>query len=71
MARPPEGVSLLDVVEALEDPVVGMVPHWSPVAEACDLDDRLEVVCDTVAEAVRERLGGVSLADLGGSPCRT
>jgi Rrf2 family protein len=66
LARPAGEISLLDVVEAVDGPVCGAVPRWTTAAAGVRLDDRLQAVCDTVAEAVREGLAGVSVADLTG-----
>jgi Rrf2 family protein len=63
LARPARSITLLEVVEAVEGPVRGQAV---PVAdgEGALLDARLQEVCEGVAEAVRRRLGKVSVADL-------
>jgi Rrf2 family protein len=65
LARPAKGITLLDIVEAVDGPVRGEAP---PVAAAGGgkLDRRLQAECDEAAEVVREGLQGVSVADLAG-----
>jgi Rrf2 family protein len=63
LARPARSITLLEVVEALDGPVEGEAPRVGG-REHARLDARLQGVCDGAAEAVRRRLGKVSLADL-------
>jgi Rrf2 family protein len=63
LARPAKGITLLEVVEAVDRPVRGDVPRWAPAAGRV-LDDRLQEVCDGVAETVRKRLGKVTVSQL-------
>jgi Rrf2 family protein len=65
LARPARAITLLEVVEAVGGPVRGEAPRVGNEA-AARVDDRLQGVCDGVAEAVRRRLREVSLADLAG-----
>jgi Rrf2 family protein len=65
LGRPAKAVSLLDVVEAVDGPLCGNVPRWKSGAAGARLDARLQRVCDTVAEAVRERLASATVAELG------
>jgi Rrf2 family protein len=64
LARPARGITLLDVVEAVDGPIRGEAPRFA--AGASRFDDRLRRVCDEAAAAVRRRLRQVSLADLAG-----
>ncbi len=66
LARPAKGITLLEVVEAVEGPVRGEVPAVGTTPEGKRLDARLRTVCDKAAEVPRERLRRVSLADLAG-----
>ncbi len=64
LARAPRTISLLDIVEAVDGPIRGQVP-------AIDGDDdkltrRLETVCTSTADLVRQRLGKVRISDLVG-----
>jgi Rrf2 family protein len=63
LARPARAISLLAVVEAVDGPVHREVPRWTPAVGA-GLDARLQRACDAAAEAAREQLRRVSLADL-------
>jgi Rrf2 family protein len=63
LARPARSITLLEVLEAVEGPIQGRMDAVGAGGGA-PLDARLQAVCDDVAEAVRRRLGKVSLADL-------
>jgi Rrf2 family protein len=63
LARPAGRITLLEVVEALDGPVRGEAPGVGG-GEHARFDAKLKAVCDGAAEAVRRRLGKVSLADL-------
>ena len=65
LARPAKGITLLDVVEAVDGPVRGETPRWAAAA-GHKLNARLQQVCDAGAEEVRGRLRKVSLAYLAG-----
>jgi hypothetical protein len=64
LARPAKGITLLEVVEAVEGPVRGAALPASDTAQGRRMDARLQAVCDLAAETVRGRLRRVSLADL-------
>jgi len=64
LARPARSITLLEVVEAVDGPVRGEAPA---VGENLRLRAELQQVRDEAAEAVRGRLGKVSLADLAGA----
>jgi Rrf2 family transcriptional regulator, iron-sulfur cluster assembly transcription factor len=63
LARPARSITLLEVVEAIDGPVRGLVRRVGGAVGA-RLDARLQRVCDDVAEAARLRLRRVSVADL-------
>jgi Rrf2 family protein len=63
LARPARGITVLQVVEAIDGPVTSSVPDdFAPAKDR--LDRRLAAVCREAAELVRGRLGKVRLADL-------
>ena len=62
LAMPAKGISLLEVVDALEGPICGDVSVEGPG----ELDERLQALCDQVAEMTRGRLRKVMLSDLPG-----
>jgi Rrf2 family protein len=64
LARPAKGVTLLEVVEAVEGPIRDTTPPVGVTAEGRRLDQRLQAVGEEAAEVVRGRLRRVSLADL-------
>jgi Rrf2 family protein len=64
LARPAEGITLLEVVEAVDGPLRGRVPRAAGSRDP--LDARLLEVCAAAAGRVRRRLGRVRLADLAG-----
>jgi Rrf2 family protein len=62
LARPARGITLLEVVEAVEGPIRGLAPFdggWAP-------GDQLQALCDQVADRTRARLRKVKLSDLPG-----
>jgi Rrf2 family protein len=63
LARPARGITLLEVVEALDGPVRGSAPQAVTAGDG-QLDRRLQAACDGAAAIVRRNLGRVSLADL-------
>jgi Rrf2 family protein len=65
LARPARGITLLEVVEAVDGPVRGETPRWAAAAGG-KLNTRLQRVCEAGAEEVRGRLRKVSLASLAG-----
>jgi Rrf2 family protein len=63
LARPAKDITLPEVVEAVDGPLLALA---DPVggAEGKALDKRLQAVCDEVLAVVRERLAKVTLAEL-------
>ena len=64
LARPPKGITLLEVVEAADGPVRGDAPPVGAGKAGAAFDGRLQGVCAGAATLVRERLAGVTLAEL-------
>lgn len=62
LAREPEEITLLDVIEAVEGPFRGEVA-WIG-SKAKDLDDNLRCVTESAAEQVRKELAGVTIRDM-------
>jgi Rrf2 family protein len=56
LARQPEAITLLDVIEAVDGPIQGKV-HM-------DVKGKLQAVVDGIAEGTRSELGKVTLAEL-------
>ena len=65
LARPAKGITLLDIIEAAEGPILGQYDPTSSPPNA--LDKRLQAVADAAKESVRMKLASVTLADLVGS----
>jgi Rrf2 family protein len=63
LARPAKAITLLEVVEAVDGPIRGLVPE---IAGGERLNGRLAEVCDAASEATRKELAKVRLADLAG-----
>jgi Rrf2 family protein len=62
LARDPKGVTLLEIIDAVDGLLRGVV---RPVGkEGAALDKRLQAVCNAAAALVRERLKQVTLAEL-------
>jgi Rrf2 family transcriptional regulator, cysteine metabolism repressor len=64
LARRPQNISVLEVIEAVDGPISGQAPLLGTGATA--LDRRLEAVCQQVAAVVRGILRKVSIKDLAG-----
>jgi Rrf2 family protein len=65
LARPPDKIALLEVVEAVDGPIRGQAPGVGAHG-ASAFDKRLEAECEKVAKLVRGVLGKVSVKDLAG-----
>jgi Rrf2 family protein len=65
LARPPEKIALLEVIEVVEGPIRGQAQTVGR-GEASAFDKRLEAECDKVAKVIRGVLGRVSVKDLAG-----
>jgi len=63
LARTPKQITLLEVVQAVDGPIRGLAPAVGKNGAAA-FDKRLQGVCDTVAEIVRDKLAKVTLAEL-------
>ena len=63
LARHASKISLLEVVEAVEGPILGQALLAGDRGRG-DLDPRLEVICDQAAALLRKRLGKVRISDL-------
>jgi Rrf2 family protein len=63
LARPAARVSVLEVIEAVEGPVRGVVGALTQPGHE-RVEHRLEVICQEVAEWTRNLLGKVYLSDL-------
>jgi Rrf2 family protein len=61
LAKPAKAITLLEIVEAEDGPVRGLVPE---VAGGEKLNRRLAEVCDAAADMTRKELARVRLADL-------
>jgi Rrf2 family protein len=64
LARPPERITLLEVVEALEGPIVPVACLRSPAC--CDRVERCvaRTVWDSVRKGMRDTLRGITLGEL-------
>jgi Rrf2 family protein len=71
LARPATQITLLEIVEAVDGPIRGLVPAVGCVpAAAAGLNRRLAEVCDAAADAARKELRKVRLSDLTGPSTR-
>jgi Rrf2 family transcriptional regulator, cysteine metabolism repressor len=62
LARAATGITLLEVVEAVDGPLRAMVVPVNK--EGAALDKRLQAICDETLALVRDRLAKVTLAEL-------
>ncbi len=65
LTRTPQSLSLLEIIEAVDGPIRGLVPRLDHNSNS-RLDKNLEQVCTDAAEVVRTRLGRVKLSALMG-----
>jgi Rrf2 family protein len=65
LARSATAISLLEIVEAVDGPILAQVPALA-ARESSRLDRRLEAVVGAAAHLIRLRLGKVRVADLVG-----
>jgi len=64
LAKSPSQITLLEIMEAVEGPIRGVVP--SVEKDVNKLDPKLEVVCNEIADRVRKQLGKVRITELMG-----
>lgn len=64
LAKSPNEISLLEVIEAVDGPIRGAVPFDGPNDNG--LDRKLEAICNQGAEQVRNLLQKVRIAELVG-----
>jgi Rrf2 family protein len=70
LARPAKSITLLEIVEAADGPLRGLVPVALGAAGA-GLTRQLAEVCDAAADTLCKELGKVRLSDLAGTPAQT
>ncbi len=69
LARPASEISMLEVVEAVESPIRGFAPLFQgtdelPKEPMTPLHQRLEQICNQVAEQTRKQLSRIKISDL-------
>src|SRR3954451_16775011 len=64
LRREPADISMLEIIEAVDGPIRGQAPFAEEGNAA--LNNKLEAICRTSAEAVREHLKNVRISDLMG-----
>jgi Rrf2 family protein len=63
LARPAASITVLDVVEAVEGPIRGQVPGLAD-GRSREMEVRLGVICEGIADDIRRALRQVTIADL-------
>jgi Rrf2 family protein len=63
LAKSPNDISMLDIVEAVDGPIRGVSPLSDTEGDG-SLDKRLEAICKQTAEQVRKQLQKVRLSEL-------
>jgi len=63
LARPSSLISMLEIIEAVDGPIQGLVPMNNGKA-AARLDSRLQAICDQSAGQVRKLLGAIRISEL-------
>ena len=69
LARPASDINMLEIVEAVDGPLRGLVPAVEGAAGA-KLDCQLTAICDQAADTTRKQLQKVRLSDLAGPRAR-
>ena len=62
LAKPPEKISMLEIIEAVDGPIRGQMPFAEETNK--QLNHKLDAICNKSADTIREQLEKVSLADL-------
>lgn len=65
LAKTPNDITMLEVVEAVDGPIRGQAPLSQNEGDG-HLDRRLEAICNQTAEQVRKQLGKVKMSELAG-----
>ena len=63
LARPANEITMLEIVEAVDGPIRGQAPV-NPKNPNTPMDQRLDQVCNSIAEAMRKQLGKVKMSEL-------
>jgi Rrf2 family protein len=62
LAKPPEKISMLEIIEAVDGPIRGQTPFVEETNKL--VNHKLDAICSKGAEAIRGQLEKVSLAEL-------
>lgn len=62
LARAPGDITLLDVIEAVDGPIIGHAPAGQQ--DSAFLNRRLEHICNQTAEQVRKQLSKIRVSEL-------
>jgi Rrf2 family protein len=66
LARSPNAITLLEVLEAVDGPIRGQSPFGGSKGNGSNLDHKLDGICKQMADQNRRLLGKVRVADLLG-----
>jgi Rrf2 family protein len=69
LARAPSDISILEILEAVDDPICGHAPFEVDQGNG-PLNRKLETICKQLAEQTRKHLGKILVADLLPGPKR-
>ena len=65
LAKLPEKITMLEIIEAVDGPIRGQTPFVEETNKL--LNHKLDAICNKSAEAIRGQLEKVSLAELAAS----
>jgi Rrf2 family protein len=65
LARSPNEISMLEVIEAVDGPIRGVAPLSDSESDS-HLDRKLDTICDQTAEQLRKHLQKVRVSELTG-----
>ena len=63
LAREPEQITLLEVIEAIDGPIRGLVPGENNPSSH-PVNKKLEVICNQAAEQLRKHLGKIKIQEI-------
>src|SRR5262249_48657187 len=63
LRRQPNDISMLEIIEAVDGPIRGQAPPFAKGGNTA-LNNKLEAICRTSAESVRNQLKDVRISDL-------
>lgn len=64
LIKSPAQITLAQIVEVIDGPIIGSTRLSTPRADMAESLDRLQTICNQVAEQIRRQLGHATVSDL-------